>query len=262
MVGSNVYEITSSRTLAEAVFNADFPRLESLALVDHYTTVGALREMVSEGNIRLSNLRKRLSEDEFTTFVNTHQLNGYVQKTASGKPVYEELANDLFFISLTEHSTGGNAQLWHDFGDAERGVVLTLDIQTRAADLRRVRYANGTPTVLQDLNDELKNNLGMHYTPWTISRICAFMLTAGYSGESEVRLLIKRHQGSIDHAVVGSGSSYWPVQLEPGRLSPGMVSDYCRIGLVQIGCRQTRRKQEIEQILAGTQYEAVPVIVC
>ena len=58
-------------------------------------------------------------------------------------------------------------------------------------------YQTGSPTALKRINDALLAQEGLIYTPWTISRICAFYLPIGYREEHEVRLDTERHSVTV-----------------------------------------------------------------
>lgn len=257
--GKWLYEHTGNgRVLAEAVLGVDFPREAGPIELDHYTSLAGLNAIATSAQLHLHPVAKRLHEDEFATFAREHDLQGYFDDNGRGEKVLEELSKDLFYISLAKPRNPNEADLWSVFANDGRGVRLRLRLMPKApADLRRMGYQTGSPTALKRINDALLAQEGLIYIPWTISRICAFYLPIGYREEHEVRLMVKRHEGSPDRTIKGEPWDVWPVALA----SPGTTTgdEWCEFELVEVTAGTRCSATAVRNALAGTSFSAVTV---
>jgi hypothetical protein len=256
--GQRLYEHTGNdRVLAEAVLKVDFPRESGPIELDHYTTLASLKAIVSSQQIHLHPVANYLHTGEFATFAQEHGLQGYFDDNGRGKQVLEELSENLFFISLTKPGNPDEATLWDTFANGGRGVRLRLRVTPNpAADLRMMSYQAGSPTALKRINDALAKE-GLVYTPWTISRICAFYLPLGYRVEREVRLIVKRHEGGADRTIQNGRRIVWPVPLATSGATTGDL--WCEIDLVEVQAGPRCSKSAVQVVLAGSLYSGVPV---
>lgn len=257
--GKRLYEYTGNgRVLAEAVLGVDFPREAGPIELDHYTSLDGLKAIATSAQLHLHPVAKRLHEDEFATFAREHDLQGYFDDNGRGEKVLEDLSKDLFYISLAKLGNPDEADLWSAFANDGRGVRLRLRLTPKApADLRRMGYQTGSPTALKRINDALLAQEGLVYTPWTISRICAFYLPIGYREEHEVRLMVKRHEGGPDRTIKGRQWDVWPIALA----APGATTgdEWCEIELVEITAGARCAAPAVRSALAGTIFSAVTV---
>jgi hypothetical protein len=257
--GKRLYEHTGNgHVLAEAVLGMDFPREAGPIALDHYTSLAGLKAIAASAQLRLHPVTKRLHEDEFTTFAREHDLQGYFDDDGRGEKVLEELAKDLFYISLARPGNPNEPDLWSVFANDGRGVRLRLRLTPKApADLRRMGYQTGSPTALKRINDALLAQEGLIYTPWTISRICAFYLPIGYREEHEVRLMVKRHVGGPDYTTKGGPWDVWPIALA----APGTTTgdEWCEIELVEVTAGARCTLAAVQNALADTIFSAVTI---
>lgn len=257
--GRRLYEHTANnRLLAEAVLGADFPRVAGPADLEHYTPFAGLRGVVTSKQLHLYPVARYLHQHEFATFAREHDLDGYFDLNDRGQQVLEELSKDLFFVSMTRPGNPDEDMLWQTFADDGRGVRLRMRVTPRPpADLRIMNYQTGSPTALKRINDYLRAKLELVYTPWTISRICAFYLTLGYRPEREVRLMLKRHEGGPDRTTTSGQHEIWPVPLA----TPGGTTgnEWCEIELVEITAGPRCSSAAVQNLLAGSVYAGVPV---
>ena len=117
------YEITDRITTQHIRFNADF--IGNIIKVDdkklsqiifdkyfpnpnrqsyyHYTSFGAFKSIIQNKKLRLSNLNKRFSDGEFSTFYEEHGIDGYKKGGVTlGVDFSEkEIMSKIYFISLT-----------------------------------------------------------------------------------------------------------------------------------------------------------------
>ena len=257
--GKRLYEHTgNARVLAEGVLGVDFPREAGPIELDHYTSLAGLKAIAASAQLHLHPVAKRLHEDEFATFAREHDLQGYFDDNGRGEEVLEELSEDLFYISLARPGNPSEADLWSVFAGDGRGVRLRLRVRPNApADLRRMGYQTGSPTALKRINDALLTQEGLIYTPWTISRICAFYLPIGYREEHEVRLMVKRHEGGPDRTIKGGRWDVWPIALA----APGTTTgdEWCEIELVEVTAGARCTPAAVRNALAGTIFSAVTI---
>jgi len=257
--GKRLYEHTGNRrVLAEAVLGVDFPREAGPIELDHYTSLASLKAIATSAQLHLYPVAKRLQDDEFATFAREHDLQGYFDDNGCGEKVLEELSKDLFYISLAKPGNPNEADLWSVFANDGRGVRLRLRLTPKApADLRGMVYSTGSPTALKRINDALLAQEGLIYTPWTISRICAFYLPIGYRDEHEVRLMVKRHECGPDPTIKSGPWDVWPIALA----SPGTMTgdQWCEMELVEVTAGARCSATAVQNALAGTIFSAVPV---
>ena len=257
-----LYEhIGNNNPLAEAIFEADFPRVCGPVNLDHYTSIDTLRKIVGSQKLYLHPLAKRLTECEFTTFAKEHKLDGYFDSNKEGTKFYNELSNDLFYISLTSRDNPNKNTLWHDFGNEGGGVRLTLRVSPKSpSDLHKMGYQTEESTALKRVNDKLSCELGLVYIPWTISLICAFYLPLGFSNEQEVRLMMKRHQGGKDLTIKAGEYEVWPIKL--AALGTKTCDPVCEIELVEVTAGTQCSTDAIRNILNCTSFSKVPINKC
>lgn len=204
--GRRLYEHTANnRCLAEAVLGADFPRVPGPVDLDHYTSFGGVKGIIETQQFNLTSVARRLHEGEFATFAREHKLDGYFGTNGRGQQVLQELSEDLFYLSMTMPGNPDEDMLWETVASGGRGACLHLRVTPRpSADLRRMGYQTGRRTALKRINDGLFEQAQLVYTPWTISRICAFYLPLGYRPEREFRLMLKRHADGPDMTVASN----------------------------------------------------------
>lgn len=257
--GKRLYEHTGNgRVLAEAVLEVDFPREAGPIQLDHYTSLAGPKAIATSAQLHLHPVAKRLHEHEFATFAREHDLQGYFDDNGRGKEILEELSEDLFYISLARTGNPNEPDLWSVFANDGRGVRLRLRVTPKApADLRRMGYQTGSPTALKRINDALLAQEGLIYTPWTISRICAFYLPIGYREEHEVRLMVKRHVGGPDYTIKGGRWDVWPIALA----APGTTTgdEWCEIELVEVTAGTHCTLVAVQNALADTIFSAVTI---
>lgn len=255
------YEFTSNgNQLSEAVFDVDFPRLDGPVELDHYTTISSLKGIICSSALHLSSLLKRYDQDEFATYVNTHDLDGYSKQKPDEKPLQDQLVKDLYFCSLTAPSNPDPSPLWEEFANKGNGVRIRFRLTpTPAVDLRQLGYQiNGYDSALKQINNELAE-LDLTYTPWGISRICAFFLPVGYEDEREIRLLIKHHDGSPDPTIGNGANRVWPVSVVPdGQLSG---DQFCNIELLSIMIAKKDNETRVQNILGKTAFSNTPILI-
>jgi len=233
--GKRIYEATHRTDLVEAIFNEDFPRFLEPVELDHYTKLASLRGIAQSGQLHLSSLTKWLDNGEYTTFANEHDLKGYIE------PAHRE----AILLRCGK------------IANKSRGVRIRFCVNPLRADLRKVGYSQGQQTVFGKINSLLKSETALVFTPWGISRICAFYLGSGYQHESEVRLLIKRHAGGPDRSLDSHFGRIWPLEVVEERA--GSEDLLCNLELLSVTRAPNATKDAIQGILNGTRFASIPI---
>ncbi|MBY3425265.1 MULTISPECIES: hypothetical protein [Rhizobium] len=247
-----VLEHTGRRTLSNSILDSMFPKALSPCELYHYTTVASLKGIAATRQLRLYWARKRIGEGELDTFAIRHGLKGYLD-TSAGEPFYKTLSDDLFYVSLTRPGGGDEIDLWSVFAEGGHGVRLKLRVHPSRAELRAIQYDALPDTVLSKLNSALASEGEPPFVPWSLSKIGAFCLPSTLRREDEVRLLIKRHAGGRDDALTDGINQYWPLPI-------GESNDFCQIDLIEIHPGPNAQMHNIQNTIAGTPFESVPVV--
>lgn len=233
-----IYETQDGKELfSTSLWNVCFPSLRPSTLW-HYTTPAGLQSIVANREVRLHAVEKRLSEGDLTTFAHQFGLEGYLERRADGTRVIDELARDLFYLSLTEDDDPGTR--WNSFGPIR--LRLHVEPMQQRADLRKIAYSSleGVSehpfNVLQKIS---RNRFDRSFIPSQISRAGAFYLPFYFEDEAEVRLVVKKF-GADDPTLVQSGPDglYIPVPLDGSH-------ERVRITLLEV---QTKGPNELSTI--------------
>ena len=229
------------RKISETLIDHSFPSLTKAA-VSHYTSLNALEGILSSQELRLYAVRKRLSEDELTTFLLSFGFDNGL--------IHDELSDDLFYTSFTESPNSAD-QLWSDFGDSGRGARLDFQVEAHIKDLRRVYYFSGNQCLLQSLLTRIRSEHNREFLLRGVSRICAFYLPPYYQGESETRLLIYRHAHDYEFGMPtrkdSDGHSYISLPVD----APN--SKHYRIAITHIEPGPNCERREFDRLINGWQ---------
>lgn len=167
------------------------------ATVYHFTSTEVAEKILNSGMLRLTNIAKRISEDEIVTFCKSHGLDGYLDEDVNGVPVYKsDLVPGLFYASFTDTNLSEEEQkyFWNEFGSGN-GVRLKIQVTARNPNFRKMHYEKneGKPiALLDDLNKCIQKRCGRRYMFLGVSRLCAFYLPGKkYKRENEYRALFK-----------------------------------------------------------------------
>jgi len=167
------------------------------ATVYHFTSTEVAEKILNSGMLRLTNIAKRISEDEIVTFCKSHGLDGYLDEDANGVPDFKsDLVPGLFYASFTDTNLSEEEQkyFWNEFGGGD-GVRLKIQVTARNPNFRKIHYEKneGKPiALLDDLNKCIQKRCGRRYLLQGVSRLCAFYLPGKkYKRENEYRALFK-----------------------------------------------------------------------
>jgi hypothetical protein len=185
-----VHEVPlGSRRLSSLLTRLAFPSVTKKR-VSHYTSYDSFLAIVETGQLRLYAVRKRIAEHELQTLLDELGFRGSEVDPASGKAIYEELSDDLFYISLTPEQN--SSYLWKTFAKNATGVRLDFYIEAQIDDFRSISYSPMNSPVVK-LVGRLRNDFHKLLLLRGISRLCAFHLPSLYGEEHEDRLLVARH---------------------------------------------------------------------
>lgn len=189
----NISDPIKDKALSTIIFNHCFPP-PSLKTYFHFTSFSALKSILTQGRIRLSNLIKRYEDGEFYEFYDKHGLDGY-QKGGNvwGMEINtESIMRETFYLSLSGSGIGD--EKWREFANNGEGVRLEFEISTEHPDFRQVFY----PTrgvdylpLMKDLFEKIRERFGYLFNFTYSSKIGSFYLRGKYSSEDEYRFLIK-----------------------------------------------------------------------
>ncbi|MDT8278731.1 hypothetical protein RQ734_21985 [Roseomonas mucosa] len=249
---SMIREISAQRLISDALIDAMVPKVGPQILF-HYTKIGGLRSISKNGYLRLSRLTDVLGNDEYTTFANAHGLVGIHSKTGQGNTILEEIAETLFYASFAIPGSHDAAQLWQEQGGGGAGVRLRLHATPHAALFKRMEYDCGQPTLLHDLNNELRCEVGVPFVPHGISRLAAFYLPASYAFEGEVRLLQPAHKDYKGSELVeDNGKRYLKAAFADNKI--------CDLKGLAIEYGSNAREDTVEKAIANTSLQGMQIV--
>jgi hypothetical protein len=213
--------------LSALIIDSLWPSLPS-ATVYHFTKTDVAEKILKSGKLRLTNISKRISEDEIVTFCKSHGLDGYLNGNANGVPVYKtELVPGLFYASFTDTTLSEEEQkyFWNEFGNGD-GVRLKIKVSARNPNFRKIHYEKneGKPiALLGDLSKRIHARCGRRYLLQGVSRLCAFYLPGKkYERENEYRALFKIGEGVVDPDIKSeNGISYIEVPISEDHQKTG-----------------------------------------
>jgi hypothetical protein len=160
----------------------------------HYTTMENFAKILEAKEIWLHLLSNRMGEGELVEFAAKFDYMGFLDFDKNGHRNADKLAQDLFYLSLTDQDEPGD--MWN-FGEVRLRLKIAPVLQR--AQLWRMEYSDvrgGWP--LGTLKEFAKTHFNRDLLPRGTSRNGAFVLDTYFARESEVRLLVKRFEGTTD----------------------------------------------------------------
>jgi hypothetical protein len=196
-IGNTITPINDKK-LSHLIFDKYFPA-PSLQSYYHFTSFKATKNIISTQKLRLSNLRKRFQDGEYSEFYSDHGMDGYkTGGTVLGIDCSEKsIMSEIFFISLSSSGIDYSGQTkWTDFGENGEGMRFEFEITPKHNDFREVYYSlhknqNCLP-LLKELFTEIKDKYGTPFNFTYSSKIGAFYVKGQFENEDEYRFLIKR----------------------------------------------------------------------
>lgn len=235
---STVYEVSDGHDLfSQTLWNICFPCVETSALW-HYTSIKALHNILAQQEVRLHSVEKRMGEGDMTAFAGTFGLSGYLMLRDDGTRLIDDLARDMFYLSLTLDDNPGTR--WNSFGPVR--LRLKVEPICQRAELRRIAYSttsDATTHPFKVIQRVVQDRFDRSFVPSRISRAGAFYLPFHFEDEAEVRLLIKKF-GADDPTEVRTGST-GPHVAVPLKLQHQRV----RITLLEIELKDLRQLSEV-----------------
>lgn len=194
----NIIPPINDKKLSHLIFDKYFPP-PALTSYYHFTSFEAAISIISNKILRLSNLRKRFQDGEYSEFYSDHGMDGYkVGGSVLGIDCSEKsIMSEIFFLSFTSSGIDSAGQTkWKDFGDSGHGVRIEFEVFAKHNDFREVYYslnrnANCIP-LLKDLFVEIKEKYGKPFNFTYSSKTGAFYIKGRFENENEFRFIIKR----------------------------------------------------------------------
>lgn len=245
---SLIVELGDQTTLSKAVIEAMTPTLK-VAEVQHYTQLKNFRSLCSTGEFWLGSLSRRFNEGEYLGFCGAHHMAAATQRGRSGRLLAEELTDDLYFGSFAAKGEHDEPTLWSHFAGDGLGVRLTVKIISKAAQLRKIEYAQ--QTLLSDLNGHLLAVFGKPFVPSGLRKLAAFYLPGALSHEGEVRLLMADYPSASSRPKKVAG--VWPIQLSD------QADPLAQLEILEIEACDGMDVGRIRDITKGTILASVPV---
>lgn len=222
---AHVYEAAGTRAVSDALLERMFPTLPAMELW-HFTKPDILPQIIQQKKIRLSSVARHLDANEYRSFLEEH---GY--SAAESKKLREKLAGCHFYLSCTEVGSGSELSHWNVFADGGDGYRLRLRVSPVKGDLRRIRYRPDERSLLSELDEDLKREIGRTFFPFGVSRVTAFSLRQGLGYEDEVRLMVSNPPRDW---VLGSGKERY-IEIDFAT-----DNEACRIDLVGVTCGRSK----------------------
>lgn len=194
----NIIPPIKDKKLSHLIFDTYFPT-PALQSYYHFTSFNAAKNIISTKKLRLSNLRKRFKDGEYSEFYSDHGMDSYkTGGTVLGINFSEKsIMSEIFFLSLSSSGIDYSGQTkWADFGEGGEGIRLEFKVTAKHNDFREVYYSlhrnqNCIP-LLKDLFTEIKDTYGVPFNFTYSSKIGAFYIKGQFQNEHEYRFLIKR----------------------------------------------------------------------
>jgi len=123
-----VVEHTSCEgTLSESLIDHHFPRITGEIEVAHFTKPEFFESIISSGELRLYSILKRLNEQEFKPFAESHGLTGYLDEK-DGESYYILLMRDLYYTSFSRLDNSDENFMWNIFAERGTGVKIIFNL--------------------------------------------------------------------------------------------------------------------------------------
>jgi hypothetical protein len=254
-----VFEITANKgALADQIWDLMYPHAP-VGEFFHYSDMAGFKGIIGDGLLRLTYLTKRMAEDtELRTHARRHRWRGYLD-TSAGPDYADTLAKDIFYTSFTPTNSKNEREMWRDFGGHSRGVRLRLQVEVDRArphrgELRAIKYLTGEKTLLNRINDDLAAAGLPEFLPWKASKIGAFGLPSGsLDVESEIRLLVKHHQGAPDIRKTDGAREFLEVPINQD-------NDIATVTLLGIEAGPDAAVDVILKAAEGSSFANIPVV--
>jgi hypothetical protein len=219
-----LYEPTWSTEVSNQLLDRMFPIAGPMEVL-HFTKPDVLPKVLKSRALWLAPVSKHLDANEYRAFL---KQNAY--STATSKNIRRELACNFYYASFTAVGSQSAGSHWNVFADGGTGFCLRLQLEPKAADLRRIQYLDDGPSPLTALNGDLMAAIGRTFFPRGAARITAFSLFKNLQHEDEIRLLVSNPPAEWKFKSDGIDR----IAIEIGAKNP-----VCNIELKSITCGRT-----------------------
>lgn len=188
---------SATNKLTDLILKNYFPQ-NPIDNYHHFTDIDAFESILTNKKLWLLSVAKRFSEDEFSSFYEAHNMDGYKKRISNGIPLEQELVKDAFYTSFTDDKLTSDEEvyMWRTFAK-ENGVRLVFKADNVNLDLRQVFYPpNTTDKDIKLLTDliSIASNRNKYLIIERLATIGFFYLPHKYNVEREFRLFIKRER--------------------------------------------------------------------
>jgi hypothetical protein len=252
-------DITRNSALGKAIFDAYY-KVPNETRFFHYTSLIKFENIVTNRQLRLFNLVKRFSQDEFKPFYSDHGLTGYdAPFDFDERPAFYRLMTDIFYMSFVKTSAldlNDQDQYYKSFGE-DKGVRIEFELKPNRDVLRDVYYAPAdlSSLPLARISSEIRTRFDRQFMFSGISRAGGYYLKGDFSGEQETRLLIKKGADDYSFNFVSSSSSFGDVRF----INLDFQNDFVNIKVLSVHTEYTSLVSQIKQILQSNGMDDVYV---
>jgi hypothetical protein len=167
----------------------------------HYTRGDVANKILDSGILRLTTVRKRVTEHEISDFLRKFECDYPLGiEPGSNAPRYEtSLASKIFYTSFTDVSLSeaDEKYFWTQFA-APTGARLKFRLSLKSGCLRRMAYGDQIESCVKlhrDIIDLTHRSLGKVFMWADIGVACALYLPSPYNIEKETRLITRLECG-------------------------------------------------------------------
>lgn len=204
--------------LTPALINYIWPSI-SKQTVYHYTDKDAAENILASNRFRLTNIQRRIHEDELKTLCDHLGLYYYDK---------EEL-DQTFYASFVQSNLTPEQEeyFWRTFAPCD-GVRLKFEITAENSNLRNMVYQQdqNPVAIIQEIQALTQKTWNKKFVFQGLSMLCAFYLPNCYIRENETRMAYKERDAS---QILSKDAQYTYIELPLGEVNRGF-----KINIVEV----------------------------
>ena len=204
--------------LTPALINYIWPSI-SKQTVYHYTDKDAAENILASNRFRLTNIQRRIHEDELKTLCDHLGLYYYDK---------EEL-DQTFYASFVQSNLTPEQEeyFWRTFAPCD-GVRLKFEITAENSNLRNMVYQQdqNPVAIIQEIQALTQKTWNKKFVFQGLSMLCAFYLPNCYIRENEIRMAYKERDAS---QILSKDAQYTYIELPLGEVNRGF-----KINIVEV----------------------------
>lgn len=205
--------------LAPAIINHIWPSI-SKQTVYHYTDKDAAENILATKKFRLTNIQKRIYEDEIKTLCDRLSLHPYGT---------DEL-DQTFYASFVQSNLTQEQEeyFWRTFAPCD-GVRLKFEITATNSNLRNMIYHKedyDPMAIIQEVQAVTEKMWNKKFVFQGLSMLCAFYLPNSYHLENETRIAYKERDFT---QILSKNAQYTYIELPLGEVNRGFKIDVLEV---------------------------------